>query len=124
MTSNTLLQKSEDKLKEIVINNTPKRITIYIPDKDGNPTSIQNYINQKTLDVLKLHVDKYKELKSGSELHLGWIFPLFALIPLILSGVGSASEILSKIIAATAPACWAFRTFWTKVQLPLLIKAI
>ena len=39
-----LLQKSENKLKSLVQNNTPKRITIYVSDKDGNPISIKNIL--------------------------------------------------------------------------------
>ena len=97
---NPQLQKAEDRLREIVTNNTPRKITIYIPDKEGNPTSMQKYINKNTIAQLKPYVDKYEELKSGSGLYMGGIFPLLALIPAILAGVASTAGIAGGVAAA------------------------
>ena len=98
-----LLQKSENKLKSLVQNNTPKRITIYVSDKDGNPISIKKYINQKMLDALKPRVEKYDEYTGSgvySSTYMGGIFPLLALIPAILAGLASASGVAAGISSA------------------------
>ena len=98
-----LLQKSEDKLKSLVQNNTPKRITIYVSDKDGNPISIKKYINQNMLDALRPRVEKYDEFTGSgvyASTYMGGIFPLLALIPTILAGIASASGVAAGIASA------------------------
>ena len=86
---NIKLQQAEDKLKSIVETNSPKTTTVYVENSNGKLISKQQYINKNTIAQLKPHVDNYDELKSGSGLYMGGIFPLLALIPAILAGVAS-----------------------------------
>ena len=95
-----LLQKSEDKIKSLVENNTPRRITIYTPDKEGIPISKQVYINKNAISQLKPYVEKYDEIKSGNGIYMGGIFPLLALIPAILGGIASAAGVAGGVTAA------------------------
>ena len=97
---NPQLQKSEDKLKELVENNKSRSTTVYLPDDNGNPVSKQLYLNKNIISKLKPYVDNYDELKHGSGLYMGGIFPLLALIPAILAGVASTAGIAGGVAAA------------------------
>ena len=52
------------------------------------------------LDDLKPYVEKYDEIKQGSGLHMGGIFPLLALIPAILAGLASTAGVAGGVAAA------------------------
>ena len=91
---------AENRLKAIVESGSPKTTTIHIQDSNGNIISKQQYINKNIIAQLKPTVDKYEEIKSGSSLYMGGIFPLLALIPAILAGVASAAGVAGGVAAA------------------------
>ena len=93
---------AENKLKSIVESGSPKTTTIHIQDSNGNIIPKQQYINKNIIAQLKPTVDNYEEIKSGSgtELYMGGIFPLLALIPAILAGVASAAGVAGGVAAA------------------------
>ena len=94
---NPNLQKSEDKLKELVENDSSRKVTVYLPDSNGNPISKSLYLNKNIINKLKPYVKKYDEIKSGSSLHMGGIFPLLALIPAILAGLASTAGVAGGV---------------------------
>ena len=97
---NPNLQKSEDKLKELVENDSSRKVTVYLPGDNGNPISKSLYLNKTIISKLKPYVEKYDEIKQGSGLHMGGIFPLLALIPAILAGLASTAGVAGGVAAA------------------------
>ena len=75
-------------------------MTVYVPDSNGTPISKQLYLNKNIISKLKPYVDNYDELKQGSGLHMGGIFPLLALIPAILAGLPSTAGVAGVVAAA------------------------
>ena len=82
------LQKSEDKLKSMVETGKPGKISTRASDG----THRQVYINKQTIDKLKPALETYEKT--------GGLFPLLALLPAILAGVGSAAGIAGGVASA------------------------
>ena len=83
-------EKLENKLQEIVKNNTPKTITV----DDGLGSWVPH---NKKLYISKEKIEKLKELRQAKE---GGFLPLLTLLPLIFAGVGAASGVATGVYSA------------------------
>ena len=88
------LQNSENKLKTIVETGKPGKISIRAADG----THKQVYISKQTINKLKPALETYDEKVSDQK--TGGLFPLLALLPVILAGVGSAAGIAGGVASA------------------------
>ena len=84
------LQNSENKLKVIVETGKPEKISTQAADG----THRQVYISKQTINKLKPALETYAEEKTGG------LFPLLALLPAILAGVGRAAGIAGGVASA------------------------
>ena len=88
------LQLSENKLKTIVESGKPGKISVHAPDG----THKQVYISKQTFNKLKPVLETYPEEVLDQK--TGGLFPLLALLPAILAGVGSAAGIAGGVASA------------------------